>query len=83
MWHLFEVEIKSNFIVFSELNGPVSSQINGINDNLSEAPPNTSKLKDVRRELIMLSLPAVGGQVIDPIVQLMETAYIGRLGKFD
>lgn len=34
----------------------------------------------VRSELILLALPAVLGQAIDPIAQLMETAYIGRLG---
>lgn len=34
----------------------------------------------VRGELILLALPAVLGQAIDPMAQLMETAYIGRLG---
>lgn len=34
----------------------------------------------VRNELILLALPAVLGQAIDPMAQLMETAYIGRLG---
>lgn len=29
----------------------------------------------------MLSLPAIVGQAIEPLAQLMETAYIGRLGK--
>lgn len=29
----------------------------------------------------MLSLPAIAGQAIEPLAQLMETAYIGRLGK--
>ncbi|KAK4757161.1 hypothetical protein SAY87_007288 [Trapa incisa] len=38
---------------------------------------------DVRTELIMLSLPAVVGQAIDPLAQLMETAYIGRLGAVE
>ncbi|KAK8617767.1 hypothetical protein V6N13_080673 [Hibiscus sabdariffa] len=33
---------------------------------------------DVKRELIMLSLPAIAGQAIDPFALLMETAYIGR-----
>ncbi|XVF00778.1 hypothetical protein REPUB_Repub04eG0030700 [Reevesia pubescens] len=33
---------------------------------------------DVKRELIMLSLPAIAGQAIEPLAQLMETAYIGR-----
>lgn len=55
----------------SELNGAVSSQV----DEISTAS------KDVKRELIMLSLPAIGGQAIDPIVLLLETAYIGRLGN--
>lgn len=32
-------------------------------------------------ELVMLSLPAILGQAIDPFAQLMETAFIGRLGK--
>ncbi|XVF28740.1 hypothetical protein REPUB_Repub15cG0056000 [Reevesia pubescens] len=34
---------------------------------------------DVKRELIMLSLPEIAGQAIEPLAQLMETAYIGRL----
>ena len=37
---------------------------------------------DVKRELLMLSLPALLGQAIDPLAQLMETAYIGNLGLF-
>lgn len=57
----------------SELNGAVSSQI----DEISTAA------KDVKRELVMLSLPAIGGQAIDPIVLLLETAYIGRLGSVE
>ncbi|XWS55168.1 hypothetical protein CRYUN_Cryun10bG0151800 [Craigia yunnanensis] len=36
---------------------------------------------DVKRELIMLSLPAIAGQAIDPLTLLMETAYIGRLSS--
>ncbi|XP_020415462.1 protein DETOXIFICATION 45, chloroplastic [Prunus persica] len=31
----------------------------------------------------MLSLPAILGQAIDPLAQLMETAYIGRLGSVE
>ncbi|RXH97769.1 hypothetical protein DVH24_010094, partial [Malus domestica] len=34
---------------------------------------------DVKRELLMLSLLAILGQAIDPLAQLMETAYIGNL----
>lgn len=35
----------------------------------------------VQSELIRLSLPAIAGQAIEPLAQLMETAYIGRLGQ--
>lgn len=38
-------------------------------------------VQSVKRELLLLSLPAIAGQVIEPLTQLMETAYIGRLGK--
>ncbi|KAB2602571.1 hypothetical protein D8674_003576 [Pyrus ussuriensis x Pyrus communis] len=31
----------------------------------------------------MLSLPAILGQAIDPLAQLMETAYIGNLGSVE
>ncbi|CAN6544785.1 unnamed protein product [Malus baccata var. baccata] len=37
----------------------------------------------VKRELLMLSLPAILGQAIDPLAQLMETAYIGNLGSVE
>ncbi|KAI5432557.1 protein DETOXIFICATION 45, chloroplastic [Lathyrus oleraceus] len=40
-------------------------------------------ISDVKREIISLSLPALAGQAIDPIAQLMETAYIGRLGTVE
>ena len=35
---------------------------------------------DYRSELLILAAPAILGQAIDPLAQLMETAYIGRLG---
>ncbi|TQE13945.1 hypothetical protein C1H46_000576 [Malus baccata] len=38
---------------------------------------------DVKREILMLSLPAILGQAIDPLAQLMETAYIGNLGSME
>lgn len=44
---------------------------------------NNSSISDVKREIISLSLPALAGQAIDPIAQLMETAYIGRLGTLE
>ncbi|CAI0407749.1 unnamed protein product [Linum tenue] len=38
---------------------------------------------DVKRELTMLTVPAIAGQAIDPFAQLMETAFIGRLGPIE
>ncbi|TQD95063.1 hypothetical protein C1H46_019331 [Malus baccata] len=38
---------------------------------------------DIKHELLMLSLPAILGQAIDPLAQLMETAYIGNLGSVE
>ncbi|GAB2253001.1 hypothetical protein Droror1_Dr00005848 [Drosera rotundifolia] len=38
---------------------------------------------DAKRELLLLSLPAIAGQALDPLAQLMEMAYIGRLGPVE
>ncbi|GAB4853081.1 Protein DETOXIFICATION 45, chloroplastic [Ancistrocladus abbreviatus] len=40
-------------------------------------PTHQSHAHNVKNELIMLSLPAIAGQALDPFAQLMETAYIG------
>lgn len=37
----------------------------------------------VKSELMILALPAIIGQAIDPLAQLMETAYIGGLGPVE
>ncbi|KAK9287329.1 hypothetical protein L1049_015744 [Liquidambar formosana] len=52
------------------------SEFNGI-------PTNRSRPQDAKHELIMLALPAIVGQAIDPLTLLMETAYIGRLGPVE
>ncbi|VVA26549.1 PREDICTED: DETOXIFICATION [Prunus dulcis] len=62
--------------------------INGGSDDLtclslSNIPISQTYSPDVKRELFMLSLPAILGQAIDPLAQLMETAYIGRLGSVE
>ncbi|KAL1315972.1 protein DETOXIFICATION 45, chloroplastic-like isoform X2 [Arachis hypogaea] len=44
---------------------------------------NKPKVPSVQTELIMLSIPAIAGQAIEPLAQLMETAYIGRLGVLE
>ncbi|KAL5201824.1 hypothetical protein ABZP36_036178 [Zizania latifolia] len=37
----------------------------------------------IKKELVNLALPAIVGQAIDPVAQLLETAYIGRLGPVE
>lgn len=49
----------------------------------SKSEVDKSHFVDVKLELTMLTLPAIAGQALDPLAQLMETAYIGRLGWFD
>ncbi|XP_051134310.1 protein DETOXIFICATION 45, chloroplastic [Andrographis paniculata] len=66
-----------------DFNGAISSHINKIDETLGVAPTSTSQPKDVKHELLMLALPAIGGQAIEPMVQLMETAFIGRLGSME
>ncbi|XP_047322441.1 protein DETOXIFICATION 45, chloroplastic isoform X2 [Impatiens glandulifera] len=41
------------------------------------------QIPDAKREVIMLSWPAFAGQAIEPFAQLMETAYIGRIGSVE
>ncbi|XP_028778809.1 protein DETOXIFICATION 45, chloroplastic isoform X2 [Neltuma alba] len=50
---------------------------------LPASPVNQPHYTSVKSELLMLSLPALAGQAIDPLAQLMETAYIGRLGTVE
>ncbi|XP_060193487.1 protein DETOXIFICATION 45, chloroplastic-like isoform X1 [Lycium barbarum] len=50
---------------------------------LSGTSIDQSPTQDVQTELIMLSLPAIAGQAIEPLAQLMETAYIGRMGALE
>ncbi|KAL3514945.1 hypothetical protein ACH5RR_021847 [Cinchona calisaya] len=52
-------------------------------NELKKIPSSQSDVPDIRREFVMLSLPAIVGQAIEPLVQLMETAYIGRLGTLE
>ncbi|GMP32131.1 hypothetical protein CsSME_00006031 [Camellia sinensis var. sinensis] len=42
-----------------------------------------SRSPSVQTELIMLSIPAIAGQAIEPLALLMETAYIGRMGPLE
>ncbi|KAM7479501.1 hypothetical protein LguiA_027714 [Lonicera macranthoides] len=65
-----------------ELMEPILSETSDtIEKEFTENASNQSHSQDVKRELIMLSLPAIAGQAIEPCSQLMETAYIGRLDR--
>ncbi|XP_004233576.1 protein DETOXIFICATION 45, chloroplastic-like [Solanum lycopersicum] len=50
---------------------------------LSGTSIDQSPTQDVQTELIVLCLPAIAGQAIEPLAQLMETAYIGRMGALE
>ncbi|XP_073033568.1 protein DETOXIFICATION 45, chloroplastic isoform X3 [Primulina eburnea] len=67
----------------NELNCTASSGIINTEDDSGEPPIGISLSKDVKHELVMLSLPAMGGQAIEPLVQLMETAFLGNLGSVE
>ncbi|CAK9145954.1 unnamed protein product [Ilex paraguariensis] len=62
--------------------GP-SETANESGKELTGISTSQSRHQDVKRELVMLSLPAIAGQAVDPFAQLMETAYIGRLGPVE
>ncbi|XP_030955244.1 protein DETOXIFICATION 45, chloroplastic-like [Quercus lobata] len=67
--------------IVASKNGTVpSKRIFEIDETLSTSESHTPS---VQTELIMLSLPAIAGQAIEPLAQLMETAYIGRLGPLE
>ncbi|KAK4605226.1 hypothetical protein RGQ29_013331 [Quercus rubra] len=67
--------------IVASKNGTVpSKRIFEIAETLSTSESHTPS---VQTELIMLSLPAIAGQAIEPLAQLMETAYIGRLGPLE
>ncbi|XWS33933.1 hypothetical protein CRYUN_Cryun22dG0125600 [Craigia yunnanensis] len=59
-----------------------SELTDGILDSTTIPVTSPSRLQSVQTELMMLSLPAVAGQAIEPLAQLMETAFIGRLGAY-
>lgn len=50
---------------------------------LVEHPIRVQQHGSVGRELTALAVPAIAAQALDPLAQLMETAYVGRLGPVD
>ncbi|XP_076942247.1 protein DETOXIFICATION 45, chloroplastic-like [Bidens hawaiensis] len=53
----------------------------GVGSNEELKTTEKSHSENIKKELIALSLPALAGQAIEHMAQLMETAYIGRLGS--
>ncbi|KDP43739.1 hypothetical protein JCGZ_22366 [Jatropha curcas] len=71
-------------------NGRSLNEGNGILNSGSSPSDSTeplltsqSEARSVQTELIMLSIPAIAGQAIEPLAQLMETAFVGRLGPLE
>ncbi|KAF8405524.1 hypothetical protein HHK36_010431 [Tetracentron sinense] len=61
------------------------NNISGLKEGIFELTGNhtkQSRSQSIKSEFLMLSLPAIAGQAIEPLAQLMETAYIGRLGNW-
>ncbi|PIA46867.1 hypothetical protein AQUCO_01500420v1 [Aquilegia coerulea] len=61
----------------SDQNGAVPITVK---ENILELAEKPFTPPDVKKELIVLTLPAIAGQAVEPLSQLMETAFIGRLG---
>lgn len=71
----------SNENQFTQKRGHLLSSLR--NGMLELTGISTSGSRSVRTELIILALPAIIGQAIEPLSQLMETAYIGRMGAVE
>lgn len=80
----------NNLLVKCERGGDVLVADDGKGDpwvyNTSEAgyrSERTSWMSTLGREIWSLAMPAVMAQAIEPMAQLMETAYVGRLGSVE
>ncbi|KAK1439239.1 hypothetical protein QVD17_05055 [Tagetes erecta] len=60
------------------INGSIDEQIESVGSS-----KDVTRSPSVQTELVMLALPAIAGQAIEPLAQLMETAYIGKLGALE
>lgn len=57
--------------------------LDAVEEDTVELVENSGTLPNVEKELILLTLPAIAGQAVEPFSQLMETAFIGRLGPVE
>lgn len=61
---------------------PFSSFLEGFSNSLGMCNQKL-QVDDFSQELMVLAIPAIVGQAIEPMAQLMETAYVGRLGPVE
>lgn len=61
---------------------PFSSFLEGFSDSLGLCNKKL-QVDDFGQDLMVLAIPAIVGQAIEPMAQLMETAYVGRLGPVE
>lgn len=61
---------------------PFSSLLECFSDSLGLCNKKL-QVDDFGQELMVLAIPAIIGQAIEPMGQLMETAYVGRLGPVE
>lgn len=54
-----------------------------INASTFDQKKSNQKVDDFGQDLMVLAIPAIVGQAIEPMAQLMETAYVGRLGPVE
>lgn len=84
---------RPSFLVKCEKGGDVLIADNGEEDSLdrliqhaSDAFHHSEKtlwIDDLGQEIMVLAIPAIMAQAIEPMAQLMETAYVGRLGSVE
>lgn len=79
------VTCRVNSDCFEEIIDPKNEiLLDGIeDDHIVELAENSGTPPNVKKELIILTLPAIAGQAVEPFSQLMETAFIGRLGSVE
>lgn len=68
---------------FPQENGQPSSSIPGNKLKFTGVLTDELHHRSATNELTSLALPAIFGQALDPFAQLLETAFIGRLGPLE
>ncbi|KAG0452877.1 hypothetical protein HPP92_025541 [Vanilla planifolia] len=69
-------------VLYPETGHPLGSVQEGKLKHFGDLPDGLHRTSAIK-ELTDLALPAAVGQALDPLAQLLETAFIGRLGPVD